>query len=156
MPVLSPRQKADIGKLATRAWRAWPGRAEFLAANPELSPSACFAAWRHVEQGKAVGKQSLLDCTSECDFLRLCAHFLRIAREYDAANSAQLRAGTESRRIAEHKLREELRERGLAEEYAASICRRQFRCALREANAKQLWCLVFTIRNRRKPLPATQ
>ena len=101
-----------------------------------------------------MGKQSLLDCTSECDYLRLCAHFLRIAREYDAANSAQLRAGTESRRIAEHKLREALRERGLAEEYAASICRRQFRCALREANANQLWCLVFTIRNRRKPLHA--
>ena len=39
-------------------------------------------------------------------------------------------------------------EAGLPESYAAAICRRQYRCALSEASDKQVWCLVYTVRNR--------
>lgn len=152
MPALSKTQKADIGRLARQAWLAWPGRAEFCAANPTLSESACFTAWRHVEQGSAVGRQSLRECTSEGDFLRLCAHFLSLARRPVAAQRTLRLAASEGQRLAAYKLRQELAARGLASGYAAAICQRQFRCALAEASEKQLWCLVFTIRNRRPAL----
>jgi hypothetical protein len=33
--------------------------------------------------------------------------------------------------------------------YAAVICRAQFKCELPLATDRQLWCLTFTIRNRR-------
>jgi DNA-binding protein len=47
-------------------------------------------------------------------------------------------------------LRQELQKAGLADGYAEVICRSQFKCAVSEASGKQVWCLVFTVRNRQK------
>ena len=44
----------------------------------------------------------------------------------------------------------------MAEDYAAAICRRQYKRELGEASAKQLWNLFFTVRNRRKALPKAE
>jgi hypothetical protein len=60
-----------------------------------------------------------------------------------------MRAETEPRRMAMHKLRRDCADRGLSLDYPAAICRRQYRCALEDASPTQLWQLVFTIRNRR-------
>lgn len=152
MSPLTNLQKREIAIAARAAYRAKPDREAFEAINADLSASACFAAWRHVEQGKACGVQSLRACT-QAHYGRLLAHFQALAGHTEQADRIRARDGDNDRRIALYKLRENLRERGLAEAYAAAICRRQFRCALGEATAKQVWSLVFTVRNRRRPIP---
>ena len=62
----------------------------------------------------------------------------------------QLREGDNKRRVAMHKLTEALRAKELPLSYVAAICRAQFKCSLEEASAKQLWCLFFTVTNRKK------
>lgn len=147
---LSNLQKQQIAQLAREAWEKWDGREAFLEANGAMSASECFTHWRHWQQGLACGQQSLRLCTGEEDFLRLRAHFLALCGRQEQAARALVRHATEPGRIALWKLREALHERGLDEAYAAAICRNQFRCTLHAASARQLWCLVFTIRNRRK------
>lgn len=110
---------------------------------------ADFTDWRREEQFKAVGKLSLRDCT-QADYKRLEARFLRLGGEEGDAMRAETRAGTEDKRLAFYKLEEACTGAGLAMSYAAAICRNQFKCGLNEATAKQLWNLMFTIRNRRK------
>lgn len=149
MTLLSNEQKAAICRLARRAYDTWAGREAFEDANDGLSMSKCFEAWRRVEQGKAVGRQSLRDCTSDNDYLRLTAHFQNLLGDSGRALNSLLRHGEEPRVVAFHKLQLALRERGLHEGYAAAICRRQFRCELGDASAKQLWNLFFTVKNRR-------
>lgn len=162
MTGLSKEQKRLIAQLARQAYLAWPERAAFEAINSDLSLTACFAAWRHVEQGKATatgsgqacGIQSLRECT-QAHYRPLKAHFENLLGQTDRASRTLAGEAGNSRRIAAHKLDQALRERDLAEGYAAAICRRQFRCALAEASEKQLWNLVFTIRNRRPSVTAT-
>lgn len=82
------------------------------------------------------------------DFNDIKAAFLVILGHTKAALNAADRASTEGSRIALHKLRAALAEHGLHEGYAESICRRQFKCGLHEASAKQLWNLFYTVTNR--------
>lgn len=145
--LLSRTQKAKIGQLATQAWRVWEGREAFLETNGELSASACFAAWRHWQQGLACGRQSLRECTGD-DYQLLRAHFLTLAGLEASAARAQERHISNPQRIARYKLRQALAAAGLPLEYAAAVCRRQYRCTLDDASERQLWCLVFTVRNR--------
>jgi hypothetical protein len=149
MTPLSILQKREIAQLARRAYDAWSEREAFEAINSGQSRTACFEAWRHVEQGKACGVQSLCACT-QAHYGRLVAHFQALGGNAAAATRTLVRDADNDRRIARYKLDQALQERGLREEYAAAICRRQYRCGLDEANTKQLWRLVFTIRNRRK------
>lgn len=151
---LSKIQKRDIARLCRTVYLAWPERVEFEAANPELSATKCFEAWRHVEQGKAVGIQSLCECT-QAHFQPLVAHFRELLGDAEGAQRARDRDADNGRRIALFKLRETLRERELTEGYAAAICRRQFRCELNRASVKQVWCLVYTVRNRRPAVTTT-
>jgi len=97
--------------------------------------------------------QSLCACT-QAHYGRLVAHFQALGGNAAAATRTLVRDADNDRRIARYKLDEALRERGLREEYAAAICRRQYRCGLDGANARQLWSLLYTIRNRRKPASA--
>lgn len=148
---LSNDQKKALGMLSREAYRAWSGREAFEEANPDLSVSKCFEAWRHVEQGKATGGiQSLTRCTQD-HFLPLRAHFKAMLGNGAGAVRDHLRAQEEPRIRARWKLDQALTERGLNEGYAASICQRQFRCALGDASEKQLWCLFYTVTKRRKP-----
>ncbi|MBI5770876.1 MAG: hypothetical protein HZA93_24070 [Verrucomicrobia bacterium] len=146
---LSNEQKADLARLAREAYEAWEGREMFEEANPTLSRSACFAAWRHVEQGRATGGiQSLTRCHQD-HFLPIRAHFRAMLGQGAGAVRDLLRAQEEPRIRARWKLQRALDERGLDEAYAAAICRAQFKCALGEASEKQLWKLFFTITKRR-------
>jgi len=121
-----------------------------MAINTDLTPSACFTAWRHVEQGKACGVQSLCACTQD-HYGRLVAHFQALAGETVAAARTLVRDAGNGRRIARYKLGQELSKRGLQVGYAAAICRSKYKCDLADASEGQLWKLVFDIRNRRKP-----
>lgn len=153
MTPLSHLQKREVAIAARAAYEAWPEREAFECINSELSRSACFEAWRKAEQAKAVGIHSLCAMT-QAHYGRVLAHFQKLAGHEAAAQRTTVRDADNERRIARYKLAEALRERGLAEAYAAAICRTQFRCTLDEASAKQVWKLVFTVRSRRKPAPA--
>lgn len=150
MSPLTNEQKAIIGQLAHAAWLVCPDREALLECNGEMSATAVEKAWRHVEQGKAVGIQSLCEC-SQAHYGRLKAHFEQLGGRTAAAQRTAARDSDNDRRVARFKLDEALRERGLSTGYVVSICRRQNRCELDQATAKQLWRLVYTVRNRRKP-----
>ena len=148
---LSPIQKRDIAIAARRAYDRWPEREAFEAINADQSKTECFDAWRHVETRKAVGIESLCECT-QAHYARALAHFQRLAGQESVAQHTEAKDQDNPRRIALWKLNDALRQRDLAREYAAKICRAQYRCGLDEASAGQLWRLIYTIRNRFKAL----
>lgn len=152
---LSNQQKRDISIAARRAYTGWPEREAFEAINSEMSRTDCFEAWRRVEQGKAVGIQSLREMT-QAHFNRVLAHFEELAG--DAAGAARRRGRDQDngRRIALHKLKEACQAADVGLTYAATICRTQYRCGLDEATEKQLWNLFYTVRNRRKAAAPVQ
>jgi len=144
-------QKTHVAKLARAAYESWEGREQWEESNGEFSRTKCFEIWRHAETAKVTGGiASLRDCVSEVHYLPLVAHFNDLAGKGGAALRALLRHQEERRITPFFKLQQALAERGLDEAYAAAICRRQYKCELGDASEKQLWSLVFTIRNRRK------
>jgi hypothetical protein len=138
---LSNEQKARICIIAKEA---------FLKASQNCT-FRNFKEWRRQEQLEAIGKESLRECV-QSDYLALLAHFQNLAGESGRAVKNIIRAAAEERAVARNKLDESLGERGLRLEYAEAICKRQFKCDLDGASAKQLWTLNFTVRNRRKPV----
>jgi hypothetical protein len=107
--------------------------------------------WRCEQQFLAVGKESLTDCV-QADYLKLKAWFLNLKGESGRAVKTHLRDAVQEKTIALHKLKESCADRGLKLSYAETICRSQFKCDLDQANAKQLWNLNFTVRNRAQGL----
>jgi hypothetical protein len=152
MNFLTNDQKATIARLAKQAYDAWDGREAFEDANPTFSRSKCFECWRRVEQGKAVGMQSLTQCTND-DFLPLIAHFQNFKGEGAAAMKTLLRHAEGPRITIFFKIQQALAERGLDEAWVAKICRCKFKCALGDASEKQLWNLFYDIKRSRKALP---
>lgn len=150
MQLLTNEQKATVCQLAREAWDAHPEiRDALLEANPHLGKTEIFQAWRRVEQGRAVGRQSLTQCTSEGDFLKLCAHFrAMIPGQEQRAARTLARHAIEPRLVALHKLRQACERAGVDLGYPAKICRTQYRCSLDQASEKQLWRLVYTVKNR--------
>ncbi|MDD3885376.1 MAG: hypothetical protein PHI35_00710 [Victivallaceae bacterium] len=140
---LTREQKARLMILAREAFE------KHCAETGERFTAAGLETWRRAEQVKACGKASLR-ASSQMDFLPLKAHFLNLLGDSGNALNLLLHQQTEPARQARFKLEEACEERGLAMSYPAAICKRQYRCSLDEANAKQLWHLVFTVRNRRK------
>ncbi|WP_043586340.1 hypothetical protein [Geminisphaera colitermitum] len=151
MTLFTNEQKARVAQLARRAYDARPDREEFELINSHLSKTACFEHWRKWQTGRATGGvQSLRECVSELHYLPLLAHFSDMLGDGGGALNLLLRHAEEGRIRVFFKLQEALAERDLNEAYAASICRRQYRCDLGDASEKQLWSLFFTVRNRRK------
>ena len=132
------------------ARRAWDSIGQKEASALGLSG---FDEWRRFQTEVAVGKDSLRIATQE-DFLPIQAHFFSLLGESKRAQAAMDRHQTNPRRIAFANLEKNCRERGLTLNYPGAICRRQYNCALHEATEKQIWALVYTVRNRRKALPA--
>lgn len=153
MSPLSNLQKREIAIAARQAYLAWDGREAFELVNSDHSRTSCFESWRHVEQGKAVGIQSLREC-SQAHYGRILAHFQQLGGNVAGATRTRGRDADNDRRVARYKLDQALRERGLETGYAAVICRTKYKCALDEATAAQLWKLFYDVRSRRKPTPA--
>jgi hypothetical protein len=120
-----------------------------------------FETWRRHEQFLAVtganplidrtSRLSLRDCTQR-DMLKLTAHFQNLIGEPGRAVKSLLRIATQDHELAMRKLEAECTARSIDISYPAKICAKQFKCALDDASPKQLWCLVFTVRNRRKKI----
>lgn len=140
---LTNSQKRYLSQLARRALnqvRALArGRGETFEVDEET--------WRHEEVITACGKHGLR-CCSQDDYKTVEAHFLDRLGAHGAAFNAQVQAATEKRRQAEAVLVREIEKAGLHLNYANAICQRQYRCTIFDATEKQLWTLVYTIRNR--------
>jgi hypothetical protein len=160
--MLSKLQKSIVAKAARAAWN----RISILerkqisacireqANDPLLSDSKIYTQWRHQEQHRATGISSLCLC-DQPHYLPLINHFNTLGIGYErslpkSTINAIERELTDSRRRAEWLLLRALNERNLQRAYAEAICRRQFRCNIAQAAEKQIWNLIFTIRNRRK------
>lgn len=100
-------------------------------------------------------EQSILACgvriteATQKNWADLKSRFEDLAGKVEKAFQTQMREGDNKRRVAMWKLTQALAAKGLQPEYAGAICRAQFKCQLSEASAKQLWCLFYTITNRR-------
>lgn len=132
---LSHTQKRYLSQLARRAWQS---------AERETGDADSF---RHAEVIRACGKHGLR-CCSQDDYKRVEAHFLWLLGEDVKAFHANLRAETEPVRTARAVLERECGRFGFQLSYPAAICRQQFHVELNSASEKQLWNLVYTIRNR--------
>lgn len=134
--VLSAKQKARLCQLANAAAEACgvTGWREKIA-------------WRRAEQLARFGLASLTAATQE-QYAGIKAHFEVMASKADRAFATELRGQDNKRRVARWNLEKALRESGLRMAYAIAICKRQYRCGIEDATEKQLWQLVYTLRNR--------
>lgn len=141
--LLDNGQKARIAILAKEAFQKTPN-AERSTSNLE------FEQWRHEQQFLAIGKESLRDAT-QADYLKLRGHFENLAGEPGRAVKTHMADAVKDKAIAMLKLRGSLAERGLHVSYAETICKGKCRGrGLDDANAKEIWEVNFTVRNRRK------
>lgn len=151
MSPLTNRQKADVCRMAKRAWDAWDGREEYCGGiNAGVSHTLLFGAWRHEEQERVVGRRSLTTATQH-DYAALMAHFAAMAGLELVAGRWVSRQVEDGRNRVLYILRRDTLQRGLVYPgYPEAICRKKNRCGLGAATEKQLWHLVYTVRNRRK------
>lgn len=133
---LSRTQKAELCLLAREAFGA-----SGATGDPE--------EWRREQQLATTGKESLTLCTQD-DYLPLKARFLELKGESGRAMNAHISHATEPKRVARYNLNAALADANLPLAYAEAICRRTQKCGLEEASAKQIWRVVYTIRNRKK------
>ena len=136
---LSRTQKAALCMLCREAYEHCGGEAKLFIGLDD---------WRHEIVQDAVGKPGLTACVQD-DYQAIAARFLGLKGESGRAMNAHIAHQTEPVRLARHALAEALRKAELPEGYAAAICRSKFKCTLDQANAKQVWQLVFDINKRR-------
>jgi hypothetical protein len=135
MSELSTKQKKYLAQLARQAFKV------------RGTPGADFDEWRHEQVANAVGKAGLR-CCSQIDYKAVESHFLDMTGRSGRAMTALVQHQSEPRRQAEAVLLRELAAAGQHINYANAICRSQFKCGLFDASEKQIWCLVYTVRNR--------
>lgn len=151
---LSNRQKRDLSKLASRLFALEAARARGRGETPATSKAAG-DAFRRDQVAAACGKLGLR-CCSQDDYKLVEAHFLNLLGESGQAMNALVKHQTNPRRVAEYKLVQACEQAGLNLAYAAKICWHQFKCSLEDANEKQIWCLIFTMKNRGRKVTYAQ
>lgn len=159
---LTKHQKAILGQLAQQAWAAKTtderqAIAQDIAdqtGDPSIPPSRVLKIWKHQIQERATGIPSAADMTQE-HYADAKGALLAEAGKIRQAYASHYRAhpDEETRRRTTWLLRQSTQARGLAwPGYPLAICRRQYRCELADATPRQLRSLLYTIRNRRKPI----
>lgn len=133
---LSNKQKARLSILARKAYR--------LQRVQGIDPEE----WRH-EVAISVCGCRISEAVQD-HWTDLYSAFVDLAGEPEKAFEAQLRSGDNKRRVALYKLTGACKERGLDISYAEAICMDTFKSQLAKATAKQIWCVFFTVTNRRK------
>ena len=134
---LTKEQKRDLSILARKA-----------ATAQGITGTKAIDAWRHEVALKACGHR--ISEATQRNWADIKSAFEDLAGRPEKAFQTQMRDGDNKRRVALYKLTQALSAKGLATTYAAAICRVQFKCPLEEASAKQLWCLFYTVTNRKK------
>lgn len=132
---LSNTQKAELSIGFRKAWNADGGYGDA-------------DAYRRAGVLAATGKPGLTACTQD-DYLKCKAKIAELLREDGDAINHHIADQTAPQRVAMHKLNEACRRQGKTEAYVAAIARSRFKCSLADCSDKQLWWLVFTIKNRR-------
>jgi hypothetical protein len=138
MSALTKHQRQTLAILARKAW---------ITAEDGRPAGTDFDTWRHTHITEACGKVGLR-CCDQHDFNPIRAHLLHLLGHEEQAHEAELAAQTEPRRQAEAVLVQTCQKWKLELTYAETICQRQYRCGLFDANEKQLWSLIYTINNR--------
>jgi hypothetical protein len=106
--------------------------------------------WRREQQQRATGLVSLCDADQR-HWPALQAAFLDLNGESGRAFAVLVAPDLREQRKALAVLERNCLAAGQAfPAYPSAICRQQYKCTLEEASPKQLWRLVFTVRNRRK------
>jgi integrase len=108
-----------------------------------------FDDWRHEVAIQACGLR--ISEATQAHWADLKSAFQIHAGQPDKAFQTQMREGDNKRRVAMFKLTQACQERGLHMSYPDSICHTQFKLPISEASAKQIWCLFYTVTNRRRP-----
>ena len=134
---LTKEQKMRLSILARKA--AWEQKLGLD--NKQLD------AWRQEVSIRACGLR--ISEASQCHWAALKSAFEDLAGAPEQAFETHLRDADNKRRVAMWKLNQVLTEKGLDPSYAGKICKMQFKCALEDATAKQLWCLFYTLTNRK-------
>jgi hypothetical protein len=154
---LTHRQKGIVCAAARSAWER-AGRPFF---EPQAAAEGCplalteteaLALWRQEQQQEACGRRHLTAAT-QADYPLLRAHFDRLNGRVERAEGWAGRAALDPVRQARAKLERTLEEVAPTidrpRDYALAIAARQYRAAdLESLTAKQLWSLVYTLRNR--------
>ncbi len=144
---LSRKQKARLAMLARRAY-------DLHLDAGLVDDGAGPDDWRRAEVSAATGGRAggLREATQR-DYRQIRGHFLTLAGEepetafQDAAYGSPEAADREQ---AAAVLRRETLARDLPHPaYPEKICRQKYKTPLSRASAKQLWSLVYTVRNRR-------
>jgi hypothetical protein len=144
-------QKRILSQLANRAYNRdlaiLRGRGEIILETAD--------DYRRRHVAAASGKHGLR-CCSQDDYGAVKAHFQDLLGETGKAMNTLVHSERNGRRIAEFKLVKACEAARLSLAYAANICRAQFKCSLEDATEKQLWCLMFTVKNRSRKVTFSQ
>jgi hypothetical protein len=144
---LSNFQKEILSKMSRRAFARMGALARGRGEEWPEGNTADHQAFRHDQVSRACQKRGLR-CCSQDDYPRIKAHFQQLLGEDGRAFNTLVRGENNGRRIAEHKLAEEMQKAGIGPAYVEKICMTQNKCRVLEASEKQLWHLMYTVRNR--------
>jgi hypothetical protein len=142
---LTNAQKRDLSKMARMAY--WRDRrvAELRGEVWELTEEA----YRHNLVARAVGKHGLR-CCSQDDYADVRGACHSALGQDDQALYWHHRGIGNPARVAMAKVRQACTEAGVQLSYAEAICQSVNKCALADASERQLWRIVYTVRNHRK------
>ena len=143
---LSKVQKRHLSQLARRAYNL--GRAKARGMDP-LNEILTLAEkdWRHNQVARVCGKDGIRLCGQE-DYKAVEAHFLNIQGAPGQALNSHVASASEAQRTAMFILKRECAQNAFDLNYANAICHTQFKRNIYDATERQLWCIVYTIRNR--------
>jgi hypothetical protein len=135
---LNREQKRELSQLYRRAYKRAGAGVDGLTIDD----------WRRSEVARATGKLGLRCCT-QSDSCACQAHVWELLGEPGRALYWLQRGQGEGQRQAMAVLERTCRECGLPLSYPAAVCRRQNRgLELAHASERQLWSLIYTVRNR--------
>lgn len=135
---LTKCQKWRLADLAARVYGWLRDRGQLAGVN--------LADWRHHIAVKACGKR--ISAANLGDFKRIQAAFLHEKGDAEGERRALVQAASTPQAIALFKLRECMKQTGTPPAYAETLARRFYKNGnLAELTARQLWTLLYTVRN---------
>lgn len=135
---LSRDEKWQLTALARRTYQQLQQAGQIPAGQTE-------DAFRQTEAVKAC--QRRISEATAGDRMLIQAHFLRLKGSVREAQRATAKAASTATDIALHHLRQALAEGDKTEAYAAGIARRIFKRELNELSHKEVWNVIYTVRN---------
>jgi hypothetical protein len=144
-PIPIPVLSKPLSKLQKATLSQWAKKGYTRAKDLDLTDES-ESDWRGREAIAACGRR--VSEATNGDYLLLLAHFQNLSGDSGRAFSSVMRAEGDPKRQAMHKLTTELAKADLDQSYAEKICLDTYKCTLAQASAKQLWQLMYTVRNR--------